>query len=150
MKMKKITDERLILQNLKNIRIAFIVQSIGIIGILIYQVISNFLVNQDVTEGMMAFTKNPLWMLLLLVGIVLNYQNLIIANDIEDKKTNPGPYYWILTSAVGIGVVVGLLVKLFPGDGNPNPLVAGILVSLSFLIPFSIVHFLLKRRLDNE
>jgi len=148
--MKKITDERLILQNLKNIRVAFIIQSIGIIGILIYQVISNFLVNQDVTEGIMAFTKNPLWMLLLLVGIVLNYQNLMIANDIEDKKTNPGPYYWILTSAVGIGVVIGLLVKFFPGDGNPNPLVAGILVSLCFLIPFSIVHFLLKRRLDNE
>ncbi len=148
--MKKITDERLVLQNLKNIRVAFIIQSIGIIGILIYQVISNFLVNQDVTEGIMAFTKNPLWMLLLLVGIVLNYQNLMIVNDKKKKKTNPGPYYWILTSAVGIGVVIGLLVKFFPGDGNPNPLVAGILVSLCFLIPFSIVHFLLKRRLDNE
>jgi|SRR5690625_1461685 len=148
--MKKITDERLILQDLKSIRVAFIVQTIGIIGILIYQVISNILVNRDVAEGIMAFTKNPLWMLLLLVGIVLNYQNLMIANDIEDKKTNPGPYYWILTSAVGIGVVVGLLVKLFPGDGNPNPLIAGILVSLCFLIPFSIVHFLLKKRLGNE
>src|SRR5690625_7816433 len=92
--MKKITDERLILQDLKSIRVAFIVQTIGIIGILIYQVISNILVNRDVAEGIMAFSKNPLWMLLLLVGIVLNYQNLMIANDIEDKKTNPGPYYW--------------------------------------------------------
>lgn len=150
MKMKKITDERLILQNLKNIRVAFIIQSIGIVGILVYQVISDVLVNQDIASGIVAFTKNPLWMLLLLVGIVLNYQNLMIANDIEDKKTNPGPYYWILTSAVGIGVVIGLLVKFFPGDGNPNPLVAGILVSLCFLIPFTIVHFLLKKRLGNE
>src|SRR5699024_10238369 len=150
MKIKKITDERLILQNLKNIRVAFIVQSIGIVGILVYQVISDVLVNQDIASGIVSFTKNPLWMLLLLLGIVLNYQNLMIANDIEDKKTNPGPYYWILTSAVGIGVVVGLLVKLFPGDGNPNPLIAGILVSLCFLIPFTIVHFLLKKRLGNE
>ena len=138
--MKKIKDERLILQNLKNIRTAFIVQTIGIIGILVYQAIS---------DGMMAFTKNPLWMLLLLVGIVLNYQNLMIVNDIEDKKTNPGPYYRILISAIVVGVVVGLLVKLFPGDGNPNALFAGAAVSLCFLIPFSIVHFLLKRRLGN-
>lgn len=138
--MKKIKDERLILQNLKNIRVAFIVQTIGIIGILVYQAIS---------DGMMAFTKNPLWMLLLLVGIVLNYQNLMIANDIEDKKTNPGSYYWILISAIVIGIVVGLLVKFFPGDGNPNALLAGTAVSLCFLIPFSIVHFLLKRRLDD-
>lgn len=138
--MKKIKDERLILQNLKNIRIAFIVQTIGIIGILVYQAIS---------DGMMTFTKNPLWMLLLLVGIVLNYQNLMIANDMEDKKTNPGSYYWILISAIVIGIVVGLLVKFFPGDGNPNALLAGTAVFLCFLIPFSIVHFLLKRRLDN-
>lgn len=139
--MKRIKDERLILQNLKNIRVAFIVQTIGIIGILVYQAIS---------EGIMAFTKNPLWMLLLLVGIVLNYQNLMIANDIEDKKTNPGSYSWILILAVAIGIVVGLLVNFSPGDGNPNALLAGVAVALCFLIPFSIVHILLKRRLDNR
>ncbi len=139
--MKKIKDERLILQNLKNIRVAFIVQTIGIIGILVYQAI---------TDGIMAFTKNPLWLLLLVVGVVLNYQNLMIANDIEDKKSNPGSYYRILILAVIIGVVIGLLVKFFPGDSNPNALLAGIAVSLCFLIPFSIVHFLLKRRLKNE
>ena len=83
--MKKIKDERLILQNLINIRIAFIIQTIGIIGILVYQSIS---------EGVIAFTGNPLWMLLLLVGVVLSYQNLMISNDIEDKKTNPGSYCW--------------------------------------------------------
>lgn len=38
--MKKIKDERLIIQNLKNIRIAFIVQTIGISAILIYEVVT--------------------------------------------------------------------------------------------------------------
>src|SRR5690625_3076729 len=119
--MKKIKDERLILQNLKNIRTAFIVQTIGIIGILVYQAIS---------EGVMAFTKNPLWMLLLIVGVVLNYQNLIIANDMEDKKSNPGPYYRVIMLAVIVGAIIGLLVKFFPGDGNPNALLAGGVVFL--------------------
>ena len=139
--MKKIRDERLILQNLKNIRMAFIVQTIGIIGILVYQLIS---------EGVMDLTGNPLWMLLLLIGVVLGYQNLIVANDIEDKKSNPGPYYRVIILATIVGGVIGLLVKLFPGDGNPNALIAGLAVFFCFLIPFSVVHFLVKRSFENE
>ena len=37
--MKKITDERLILLNLKNIRIAFIIQTLGVLGILGYDAV---------------------------------------------------------------------------------------------------------------
>lgn len=139
--MKKIKDERLILQNLKNIRTAFIVQTIGIIGILFYQAF---------VDGIMSFTKNPLWMLLLVVGVVLSYQNLTIANDMEDERTNPGPYYRVLILSVIIGGIMGLLVKFFPGDGNPNALLAGMVVFFCFLIPFSVVHFLLKKRLEND
>ncbi|WP_269139891.1 hypothetical protein [Rossellomorea arthrocnemi] len=39
--MKKITDERLKLQNLKNIRVLFLFQSAGIIGILAYDFITS-------------------------------------------------------------------------------------------------------------
>ena len=35
--MKKITDERLVLRNLQHIRIAFIVQTLGILSILGYE-----------------------------------------------------------------------------------------------------------------
>lgn len=52
--MKKIKDERLILQTLKNIRIAFLFQSLGIIGILGYI---------GFTEGIDQITKSPLWLL---------------------------------------------------------------------------------------
>lgn len=48
---KKIKDERLILKTLKNIRIAFLFQSLGIIGILGYI---------GFTEGMDQTTKSPL------------------------------------------------------------------------------------------
>ncbi|GIN86208.1 hypothetical protein J6TS2_25940 [Heyndrickxia sporothermodurans] len=50
--MKKIKDERLILQNLNNIRIAFIVQTLGIIGILGYDLFTN---------GIDEMRNNPLW-----------------------------------------------------------------------------------------
>lgn len=52
--MKKIKDERLILQTLKNIRISFLFQSLGIIGILGYI---------GFTEGLDQITKSPLWLL---------------------------------------------------------------------------------------
>lgn len=52
--MKKIKDERLILQTLKNIRIVFLFQYIGVVGILGYI---------GLTEGMDQITKSPLWLL---------------------------------------------------------------------------------------
>jgi hypothetical protein len=61
---KKIKDERLILKTLKNIRIAFLFQSLGIIGILGYI---------GFTEGMDQATKSPLWLLFILTSIVLSY-----------------------------------------------------------------------------
>jgi len=38
--MKRIRDERLLLQNLKNIRVAFIVQTLGVVAILVYQAVT--------------------------------------------------------------------------------------------------------------
>ncbi len=43
--MKVIKDERLIIKNLKNIRIAFIFQTICMIGMLIYEGITNGFMN---------------------------------------------------------------------------------------------------------
>lgn len=48
--MKKITDERLILRNLKNIKITYIVQTIGILSILGY----------DFFRGLDRMRENPL------------------------------------------------------------------------------------------
>lgn len=48
----KIKDERLQLKNLKNIRIVYIVQTIGMILILGYDFIN---------EGISGMTDNPLW-----------------------------------------------------------------------------------------
>ncbi|MCA1201683.1 hypothetical protein [Priestia flexa] len=39
--MRKIKDERLIVQNLKNIRVAFIIQTLGILSLLVYDGLQN-------------------------------------------------------------------------------------------------------------
>ncbi|WP_244535659.1 hypothetical protein [Lentibacillus halodurans] len=58
------------LQNLKNIRIAFMVQSVGIIAILLYDVI---------TKGLSTMTDNPLWFVFMVTVIVLTWLNLRIS-----------------------------------------------------------------------
>ncbi len=53
--MKKVKDERLLIENLKSIRFAFLFQTIGIVGILVYS---------GVKDGVTALLNNPLWILL--------------------------------------------------------------------------------------
>ena len=78
--MQKITDERLKLKNLKNIRVLFLVQTIGIIGILGYDL---------VTKGMNGMTANPLWYVLVLTGVVSAYLSMGISVDHESSNKSP-------------------------------------------------------------
>ena len=100
--MKKFVDERLVTQNLKNIRIAFVVQTIGIVAILIYEAIR---------EGITEITKNPLWLVLLLTMVVFLWLHLKISVDVYDdvnKQKKPGPYYRVIILSTLIGVVLAL------------------------------------------
>ena len=78
--MKKITDERLVLKNLKNIRIAFIIQTIGILSILGYDL---------VTKGLEGMRENPLWLVFMITAIISAYLSMSISADHEINKINP-------------------------------------------------------------
>ncbi len=60
--MKAIRDERLEREQMKNFRIAFFVQSIGIIFVLLYEGLSG---------GVKAVIENPLWVIFLLSILIL-------------------------------------------------------------------------------
>jgi len=62
--MKKIKDERLQHENLNNIRIVYIIQTIGIFAILVYDL---------VTKGVNGMTENPLWIVLLVATVTSTY-----------------------------------------------------------------------------
>ena len=70
--MKVIKDERLIIKSLKNIRIAFIFQTICMIGMLIYE---------GITNGVMKAFNHPLWLVLLSTTVLLGYLNITISVD---------------------------------------------------------------------
>ncbi|KNH39242.1 branched-chain amino acid ABC transporter substrate-binding protein [Bacillus thuringiensis] len=143
--MKKIKDERLILKTLKNIRIAFLFQSLGIIGILGYI---------GFTEGMDQITKSPLWLLFILTSIVLSYLQLSVSIDIEEgeKDIKLTPYYKIILRSLIVGTIIAIIYIIFsPERPLFEALLTGSIFFICFLISYSVSYFIKKRRLqDND
>ncbi|WP_080345426.1 branched-chain amino acid ABC transporter substrate-binding protein [Bacillus wiedmannii] len=142
---KKIKDERLILKTLKNIRIAFLFQSLGIIGILGYI---------GFTEGMDQITKSPLWLLFILTSIVFSYLQLSVSIDVEEgeKDIKLTPYYKIILRSLIVGTIIAIIYIIFsPERPLFEAILTGSIFFICFLISYSISYFIKKRRLqDND
>ncbi|HDR4722612.1 branched-chain amino acid ABC transporter substrate-binding protein [Bacillus cereus group sp. Sample62] len=141
---KKIKDERLILKTLKNIRIAFLFQSLGIIGILGYI---------GFTEGMDQITKSPLWLLFILTSIVLSYLQLSVSIDVEEgeKDIKLTPYYKIILRSLIVGTIIAIIYIIFsPERPLFEAILTGSIFFICFLISYSISYFIKKRRLQDE
>ncbi|WP_331490738.1 hypothetical protein [Aquibacillus rhizosphaerae] len=75
--MKKITDERLVLRNLQNIRIVYIVQTLGILIILAYELIQG---------GMDGMRNNPVWIVFMVSIVVSAYLSMNVSLAHENVK----------------------------------------------------------------
>lgn len=140
--MKKITDERLVLQNLKNIRIAFIIQTIGILGILGYDL---------VTSGLDEMRKNPLWTVFIITAFVSAYLSMSISADHEDNKMNPLKNLIIsLIILILITTIVGFFVSLTQGFSLINGVIVGVILFICGLIPIIYIYYLRKKRQDKD
>ncbi|MGH0591371.1 branched-chain amino acid ABC transporter substrate-binding protein [Bacillus pretiosus] len=142
--MKKIKDERLILKTLKNIRIAFLFQSLGIIGILGYI---------GFTEGVDQITKSPLWLLFILTSIVLSYLQLSVSIDVEEgeKDIKLTPYYKIILRSLIVGTIITIIYIIFsPERPLFEAILTGSIFFICFLISYSISYFIKKRRLQDD
>ncbi|MCX2825918.1 branched-chain amino acid ABC transporter substrate-binding protein [Bacillus pseudomycoides] len=141
--MKKIKDERLILQNLKNVRIAFLFQTIGILGILGYI---------GFYEGIDQITKSPLWLLFLLTSILLAYLQMGISIDAEEteKGMKTTPYYKLVLRAAIIGIIFVIIYMIFsPERLLWESILMGSIFFLCFLASFSVSYFIKKKRVQD-
>lgn len=143
--MRKIKDERLIVQNLKNIRIAFLVQTIGIIAILVYDVI---------TKGLSAMTDNPVWFVFMVTVIVLILMNMRVSVDVYDSTNDQKKrvsYYWIVLLSILAGTVIGLLQAILGPDHSSfgEAILVGGVVFICFLASFSYGYYLRKKRSED-
>ena len=140
--MKKITDERLVLQNLKNIRIAFIIQTIGILGILGYDVI---------TKGLEGMRENPLWLVFIITSIISAYLSMSISSDHENSKINPQKRFSIsLVVLILISTIVGYFVTLTDGFNIIDGVMIGGILFVCGLIPSVYIYYLRTKRQDDD
>lgn len=141
--MKKIKDERLIALNLQNIRIAYIVQTLGIFGILGYEFIQN---------GMEGMTKNPLWLVFILTAIVYNYLSMSISIEHEKIPKKPVKSFVISIIVITIiAVVFGVLTSRTPNFTWSGGLLIGGIIFVSGLLPVSYIYRLrIKQQKDME
>lgn len=142
--MKKIKDERLMLITLKNTRIAYLIQTIGILAILIYNQITS-----DLNSGF----ESPIFFVLMVSMTIFLFLQMRVSVDVEAskrKKHEPLPYYAFFLISLGIGLFIGL-VTFFVNQSHPaTALTTGIVFFFSFLGSFSFMHYLRKKRSDDN
>ncbi|MEH6931753.1 MULTISPECIES: hypothetical protein [Bacillus] len=141
--MKKITDERLILRNLKNIKITYIVQTIGILSILGYDFFQG---------GLDRMRENPLWMVFILTSIVSAYLSMNISVEQERAIINPQKSFIIRLVVLAVIVVfIAYLISITPNYGWKDGLLLGSILLICGFIPMYYVYRLrLKQRQDLQ
>lgn len=140
--MKKITDERLVLQNLKNIRIAYIIQTVGILGILGYDL---------VTKGLDGMRENPLWLVFMVATAISVYLSMSISVDHESNKMNPKKSLSIsLLVLILISTLVGFFVARTDGFTIINGVIMGGILFICGLIPIVYIYNLRSKRQDEN
>ncbi|MEK5173951.1 hypothetical protein NST63_12185 [Heyndrickxia sp. FSL W8-0496] len=140
--MEKITDERLILQNLKNIRIAYFIQTIGILGIL---------GNDLVTKGVEGMRENPLWLVFLITTVISAYLSMSISADHESNKISPQKSLrFSLVVLILISIAIRFFVSLTDGFTLINGVIMGVILFICGLILIVYIYNLRTKRQDDE
>ncbi|WP_319469882.1 hypothetical protein [uncultured Trichococcus sp.] len=136
--MKKIKDERLILRNLMNIRIAWIVQNLAILIFLGYQVIKS-----QETSGVFTY-GNPLWAVFSIGTYTLIFLSVNVSGPMEDKeKMTPKKITFI-----SLGVFLITTIFFYFAFLQVHPLLA----LISGIVVATIIYGLLRyaNRFRNE
>lgn len=140
--MKKIEDERLKLQNLKNIRIAYIIQTVGILGILGYDFI---------TKGPEGMTANPLWIVFMITSVISAYLSISVSVDHERAGKEPRKGLIISLAVITlISAAIGILVSITDGYTIINGILLGSILFICFLVPAVYIYYLRKKRQEEN
>jgi len=141
--MKKIKDERLVLRNLQNIRIVYIIQTVGILGILGHSFLQG---------GMDEMRANPLWLLFMLTTIISAYLTMRVSVENEQSVQNPVKSFRIsLVVLMTIIIIVSTLTLLTPGFGLSDAFLIGSILFICGIIPIYYIYRLrVKEQEDME
>lgn len=140
--LKKIKDERLKLKNLKNVRVTYIIQTLGILGILGYDL---------VTKGLDGIIGNPLWIVLMITITVFFYLSMDISIDHETGKKSPRKGLNIaVVLLVIISVVIGFFVAISDGYNVFDGVIMGGILFVCGLVPAIYIYYLRHKKAEDN
>lgn len=141
--MKKITDERLVLRNLQHIRIVYIVQTLGILVILGYELFQG---------GLDGMRENPVWLVFMITTIVYAYLTMSTSVDHEKQIKNPRKSLMGgLLVVLVVAITLGFFTSITPGyTWGIAALVASIIIFCGALPVYYIYRLRLKKLDDFE
>lgn len=136
----KHSDERLTFKNLQIIRVAFVIQLLGIIGLLGYDL---------VTKGVDKMYVNPLWLVFTLSTLILVFLSMNISVDYEDGKKSAGKGLAISLTVLGlIAISVGFFTIYL---NNTATIIDGLLMGgILFICGFISFVYLYRLRKSKE
>jgi len=136
------TDERLVSKNLQKIRIAYAVQTLGIVAILGYDFVSG---------GMDGMTDNPLWIVFIVSTIVLAFLSMNISVDHESNKefAKKGLVISFIILAL-ISIIVGTFTTFSEGFSTTDGILTGVIFLICGCIPFLFLFSIRKRKDDDS
>lgn len=138
--MKKITDERLILKNLKSIRGAYTIQTLGILGILGYDWI---------IRGSEAVFESPLWFIFIVSTTAGLFFSMDISVSHETPKRTPKKSLGISTVIIAlISIAVGIFVPFSSKSDSINGLIVGGVLFIVVFIPYIYLYYLRTKQQD--
>ncbi|WP_239984643.1 hypothetical protein [Lentibacillus sediminis] len=136
------SDERLALKNLQKLRIAYGVQILGIVGILGYDFI---------TSGMDGMRENPLSFVFIVSMTIGAFLSMNVNVDHENNKTSAKKELIISLIVVAlISIIVGIFTSFSEGFTAIGGLLAGVIILICGLIPFTFLFYLRKTKDDDN
>lgn len=139
--MKKITDERLILRNLQHIRIVYIVQTLGILVILGYELFQG---------GLDGMRENPVWLVFMISIIIYTYLTMSTSVDHEKQIKSPKKSLMIgLLVVLVIAITLGFFTSITPGFNWGNGALISSIIIFCGAIPVYYIYRLRLKKLDD-
>lgn len=135
------SDERLVLKNLQKIRLAYAIQTLGIVGILAYEFVSN---------GMNGVNDNPLWIIFIVSTTILACLSMNISVDHETNinSTKKGLFLSLIVLLL-ISTAAGIFTSLSEGYTVIHGILTGGIFFICGSIPFLFLYNLREKNKDE-
>ncbi|PGT19174.1 hypothetical protein [Bacillus cereus] len=137
--MKIVKDERLMIEGLKHIRLAFVLQNIVILGIVFYRYVLQGAGYESVSDLLMVFMGGI---------VVINFLNLKNSVEVYEHTGGVARRYFMKLLFIPVGVVIGILaicIIVTPAISIKEISITALIMVACFLVPSLFIYIYMKK-----